>query len=131
MQYSVLSALSGTQGTIDDNNYKSKINTAQHRLDLLLKTYIAQAPHLPSHAKATRLSAHNLSSEPNKHTNSVAHRKFLTRAERPHHSDIDALERRCIRHARTPGAPRARGIQAAVVAGAPVKSTTRTTQMWT
>jgi hypothetical protein len=78
-----------------------KINTARPRtLQSLVKAYIAQAPHLPPHAKSTRLGAHNLSSEPNKHTNSIMHNEFLMHAERSYDSNVDALECRCIWHAR-------------------------------
>ena len=84
----------------DSNQNQQRPQTASS----LLKTYIAQAPHLPSHVKPARLGAHKLSSEPNEHANSAAHSKFLVRAERSHDSDIDALECRRIRHARAPNA---------------------------
>ena len=75
--------------------------TAQYHTKWSSKPYIAQAPHLPSHAEPARLSPDDLRPKPNKHTNGIAHSEFLARAQRPHHAQIDALERRRVRHTRT------------------------------
>ena len=66
------------------------------------KAYIAQTPHLPSHAESTRLGTDNPRSETNEHADGIAHRKLLARTERSYNAQIDALERRRIRHARAP-----------------------------
>ena len=65
------------------------------------KTNIAQAPHLPSHAKPTRIGTDDTRSKPHEHADGIAHRELLARAKRPHDAQVDALERRRIRYACT------------------------------
>src|SRR5713226_5540091 len=97
IQCSVCSSVASAQA--QSTTTKSKLDQLQL---IESKTNVAQAPHLPPHTKPARFSAHNLSSEPDQHTDSIAHSQLLTSAERSHDPYIDTLECRCVRHACTP-----------------------------
>src|SRR6266850_8483779 len=64
------------------------------------KAHVTQAPHLSSHAEPTRFGPDDPRPETNKHTDGIAHGKFLARTERSHDAQVDALKRRGVRHAR-------------------------------